>query len=185
MESRLKIIKAITNMIFLEDEPVKSDIIIVPGSSQMEIVKKAVELYKLEVSNKIIFTGSFNEKIQEYESEYGREYALKQGVKKGDIYIEKKSTNTKENAIYSRKIIIKHDLKSKRILIPCKSYHSMRIKMSFLSEFPKSIISTIPTVDSRNITRNNWWKSGEKTEIVMGEVEKIGQYFLKGDIVIQ
>lgn len=182
MESRLEVIKAISNFIFLKDKAVKSDIIIVPGSSQINIIKKAINLYKLGFSKKIIFTGSFNEKIQKYESEFGKEYALSMGVNKKDIYVENKSTNTKENAVYARKIVNKYGLCSKKIILPCKTYHSMRLKMTFLSEFPESKIIIIPVIDQRNISKNNWWKDENKLKIVMEEVEKIGQYFLKGDL---
>ena len=182
-EKRLRLEKLCPIFIFLEDKAVKSDIIIVPGSSQINIIKKAVDLYKLGFSKKIIFTGSFNEKIQKYESEFGKEYALSMGVNKKDIYVENKSTNTKENAVYARKIIDKYGLSSNKIILPCKTYHSMRVKMTFVSEFPKSKLIIMPVIDQRNITKNNWWKDDNKLEIVMEEVEKIGKYFLKGDLV--
>lgn len=146
---------------------------------------KEVEIRKVmpNFSKKIIFTGSFNEKIQKYESEFGKECALSMGVNKKDIYVENKSTNTKENAVYARKIIDKYGLSSNKIILPCKTYHSMRVKMTFVSEFPKSKLIIMPVIDQRNITKNNWWKDDNKLEIVMEEVEKIGKYFLKGDLV--
>ena len=56
--------------------------------------------------------------------------------------------------------------------------------MTFIPSFPDSEILIAPVVDDRNITKENWYKDKEKTDKVMEEVEKIGKYFLKGDLNI-
>lgn len=182
MESRLDIIRLISNLIFIEDEVAGADLMIVPGSSQLSVVKKAVGIYKKGLCKKIIFTGSFNDKLLETESEWSRSYALKRGVCNGDIFCESKSTNTKENAVFARKLAKSHNLKLTTIIIPCKTYHAMRVKMTFRSEFPTSRLLIIPVVDQRQIIKSNWYRDVEKKQIVMKELEKIGCYFLKGDI---
>ena len=54
--------------------------------------------------------------------------------------------------------------------------------MTFLASFHNSSIKIASVIDDRNITRDNWYKDKEKTDRVMGEVEKIGKYYLKGDL---
>ena len=182
MEPRLKDIEAITNFIFINDIPVKADLIIVPGSSHSQLPKKAVYLYKKGLSKKILFTGGFNPKISQNECCYGKDIALASGIPQKDICCECISSNTKENALESHKIVEKYKLAHKTIFLVCKPYHARRLKMTFSKIFSKSYLLMIPTKDERNITRNNWWKDKDKTVKVMEEIGKIGEYFLKGDL---
>lgn len=184
MEQRLEIIKAISNFIFVNDILKKSDVIIVPGSSQLSLINKAVELYKRNYADKIIFTGGFNVKINKIESEYALEIAIKAGVPRNCIFVEKISTNTKENAIEAKRIVVNNKLDVKKIILVSKTYHSRRLKMTFCAEFGKQEIIVIPVIDDRKITKFNWWKNEDKKKIVLGEVQKIGEYSLKGDLLL-
>jgi hypothetical protein len=40
----------------------------------------------------------------------------------------------------------------------------------------------IHIVDVRDITKDNWFKDKEKTTKVMEEVQKIGEYYLRGGL---
>jgi len=182
VEFGLATIRAITNFIFVKDKPKRADLIIVPGSSQKQLPKKAVSLYKKGLATKILFTGGFNPKIGKNESDFGKEIALKAGVPQGGILMENKSSNTKENAEEAVKIVKKYKISCKRIILVSKPYHSRRLKMTFAKFFPRSEIIIIPVQDERIITASNWWKDKEKTNRVMEEVKKIGEYYLKGDL---
>ncbi len=182
MEQRLRLIKAITNLIFVEDKLQKADIIIVPGSSQPYFPQKASELYLKGYSKIIIFTGHFNPKINSTECDYGKNIALKAGIPKTDIFCESKSTNSKENAIEARILIRKFNLKSKRIILVSKPYHSRRLQMTFKKVFPDSKLIIIPVEDNRKINRKSWWKDREKINKVMEEAGKISEYYIKGDL---
>ncbi|MGB9706656.1 MAG: YdcF family protein [Microgenomates group bacterium] len=182
MELGLNTVKAITKFIFVEDKPQKADLIIVPGSSHPQLPQKAVSLYKEGFAPKILFTGGFNSKIRENECNFGKKIALKRGVPGKDIFCEKKSSNTKENALEAAKIVEKHKLPSRKIILISKPYHARRLKMTFAKFFPRSKLLIIPVKDKRKITSKNWWKSKEKIAKVMEEVQKIGEYYLKGDL---
>lgn len=182
MESGLKTIKAITEFIFEENKPRKSDLIIVPGSSHYQLPQKACELYLKGLTDKVIFTGGFNPKINMAECDFGKEIALRLGVSRKDIFCEKVSSNTKENAREASKLIKKHHINHKRILLVCKPYHARRLIMTFAKVFPKSRLLMIPVKDERNITKINWWKAKKKIDEVMEEMGKISEYFFKGDL---
>jgi len=185
VEFGLATIKAITDFIFVKDKPKRADLIIVPGSSQKQLPKKAVNLYKNGLAPKILFTGGFNQKIGKNESDFGKEIALKEKVPLKDILAENKSSNTKENAEEAKKIIKKYKISCKRIILVSKPYHSRRLKMTFAKVFPRSEIIIIPVMDERRITPGNWWKDKEKTARVMEEIKKIGEYYLKGDLSLR
>lgn len=184
MEQGLTTIEAITNFIFVKDLPIKADLIIVSGSSHPQLAKKAVELYK-SFAKKILFTGGFNPKINKKECDFGAEIAIDLGVSEKDILREGYSSNTKENAIESANLIKRQGLVYKTILLVCKLHHARRLKATFIRVFPKSRLLIIPIKDERNITRENWWKKKKKIDIVMGEVKKIGEYFLRGDLSLR
>ncbi len=182
MECGLTTKQLITAFIFLKDKVQKADLIIVPGSSHPQLPQKAVLLYQKDYANKILFTGGFNPKSGKNDCDFGKEIALSAGVPHQDIYCENKSTNTKENASEAIKLIKSKKLKHKKILLVCKPYHARRLQMTFKRFFPKSELLFIPTVDKWKITKYNWWKSKEKADMVMDEVRKIGEYFIKGDL---
>ncbi|MEK7154764.1 MAG: YdcF family protein [Patescibacteria group bacterium] len=182
MERGLNTVNSITNFVFAQNPPSQADVIIVPGSSHRQLALTAVKLYKKRLAKKIIFTGGFNQKLGKSEADFGTEIALKKGVP--DIYIlrETKSKNTKENALQALVVIKKHKLAFKKILLISKPYHARRLKMTFSKVFPRSQLFVIPIEDDRKINRHNWWKSAEGIAKVMEELEKISQYYNKGDL---
>jgi len=182
MEPRLT--KVICNFIFISDKPVKADLIIVPGSSHKELPLKAIELYLKRFSRKIIFTGGYNNKLGQIESEFGKKMAISRGVKPEDIITESVSSNTKENAREAFNQINEYKLPSKTILLISKSYHARRLKMTFAKVFKKSHLLIIPVNDNLNISRENWWKDEEKKAKIYEEIKKIVKYFIKGDLYL-
>jgi uncharacterized SAM-binding protein YcdF (DUF218 family) len=175
-------IEAITNFVFISDELSKSDIIIVPGTNRIHVVKKALELYRKGFAPYIITTGGVHNAEGLTESEFQKQYLVGNGVPEDKIFNETKSTNTKENAIYAKEKLDKEKIKYNRIILVSKTYHARRILMTFLASFSNSDIRIASVIDDREITKYNWFKNKEKKDKVMEEVEKIGKYFLKGDL---
>ena len=172
----------LTNFIFLNDPEEKADLIIVPGSSHKQLPQKAAQLFKKNLAKKIIFTGGFNPKLGEIEAEWCAKIALKSGIPKNKILLEKVATNTKENAIETFKLIRKGRLPFQKLVLVTKPYHARRVKMTFAKVFPNSRLLIIPVNDDRNITHNNWYKDKKKIYKIMEELGKISQYYLKGDL---
>lgn len=175
-------IKVITDFIFLSDKLSKSDLIIVPGTCRIDIVKKALQIYNQGYAPFIFTTGGVKDDKGLAESEFQKQYLLDNGVPLDCIFNEIKSTNTKENAIYAKEELEKNYLPHQKIILISKTYHARRLLMTFIPSFPDSEILIAPVVDDRNITKDNWYNDKEKTDKVMEEVEKIGEYFLKGDL---
>lgn len=175
-------IKTISNFIFVQDPLVKADLIIVPGSSHKQLPLKAVQLFKKGFAKNILFLGGINEKLNKNESEWGSEIARDKNVPEKNIYIETRSTNTKENAQESLKLIKDKNLPHKKVILVSKPYHARRLKMTFQKLFTNSELRVIPVTDDRKIEKNNWWKDNMKSQKVMEELGKISEYYLKGDL---
>jgi len=176
------IIESITQFIFLEDEPIVSDIILIPGASRPQLMEKAVELYQKGFAPYILPSGGPNERLHDNHTEwdYLRAIAVNKNIPESAILKEDKAKHTFENARFSKLAIESKGLVIRRALLICKAHHSQRVIMTYRTEFDESIeIRIIPIIDERNITKSNWYTDQEKIDIVMSEIMKIGQYFGK------
>ena len=188
-------IKAITEFIFCEDIIKKSDIILIPGATRSPIPEKAAKLYTkgyapiIAVSGKYsykrssfpmerIISSKYNEKKYNTEADFLKNVLEKNGVPNNNILVECESRNTLENAKMLRDKIEEKQLRIKSAIICCQSFHARRTQMTFSFLFPNIKLYICP-VTTQNINKKNWFLSVKGIEIVMGEVERCGKYFLK------
>lgn len=170
----------ITKFIFVEDEIEKSDVILIPGSSQYQLMERAVELYNKGLAKYIIPSGGSNKKLIDYDTEweYLKTVGLELGVPEKVILKEDKAENTFENARFSWELIQKLNIHIKNVILVCKAYHSRRALLTYKSIFPKDMNFYVsPVIDERKVSKNNWYLDNKKIHLVMSEVVKIGRYF--------
>ena len=83
----------ITEFIFVENEPARSDIIFVPGGNYPDAARKAAKLYQEGYSDYILPSGRFSirtghfEGRQETEWEYLKDILLEEGVPEKAILV--------------------------------------------------------------------------------------------------
>jgi uncharacterized SAM-binding protein YcdF (DUF218 family) len=108
--------------LYLSDPPEKVDVIIALGS-EPERAGYAAHLYGLGFSDTIIITG--------WGSSVDRmaERAAREGVHKQDLILEKESISTYQNALYSKKIVLRNGFRS--AIVVSSPYHMRRAKMVF------------------------------------------------------
>lgn len=172
--------ESISEFIFMEDEIEKADVILVPGGSRKELILKAAELYKNGYGKYILPSGGFNIKITDFDSEHEflKHEALKLGIPESAILKEDKAANTFENAKFSLEVLKSNNIEVKKAILVCKGFHSRRAYLTYKSIFPKSVKFIVqPLIYGENITKDNWFLSDDKINLVMGEVVKIGKYF--------
>ncbi len=75
-----------------------------PSPVFRERIAHAISLYKSGKVKKIVFTGGRQDRTQHAESEVARDYALRHGVRPGDILIETVSTSTFENLVQAGRL---------------------------------------------------------------------------------
>lgn len=195
-----RIIKDITEFIFVSDEPVKSDIIFLPGSMSPEIPETAAKLYAEKYAPLILPTGrgsikndnkfggvrnkgDIYNKDYKTECEFYTDVLIKNGVPESAILCEDKSTFTQENAVFSRKVTDENNLVIKSAIICCKSFHARRCLMYYQLEFPEAEIKIVPVVclTYEEFCRDNWFLSKKGIERVLGELQRCGSQFLTND----
>lgn len=88
---------------------------------------QAIELYKLGRIKKIIFTGGSGRVLhpEMKEGNYIKRYILFMGVPEKDFIIESESQNTRENALYTKKVIDEKKITGKFLLIT-SAFHMRR-----------------------------------------------------------
>lgn len=188
----MKTIRDITDFIFLEDSPEKSDIILIPGSLQWEHVEKAAAMYRDGYAHIIVPCGGYSyqhgrflsEKLigtpyeGEYETEadYYRHILMKNGVSEEHIICEDRSTNTFENAIFARRFLKEKGIACKKIMLCCQAFHARRAFMTFERYFQDALFTVIPA-ETQDINKDNWYKEQKKFKLVMRELEKCGAFF--------
>ena len=187
-----KFLNQITEFIFVEDKPEKSDVIFIPGSGFPQLAEEAAKLYHQGLVPYILPSGRYSvlngkfagvqEKKELYDGEYETEWEfLKEVLKKNHvseehILREDKATYTYENAIYSRKVTDCLGMEIKKAILCCKPYHARRSLLYYQRLYPETQFFVRPIQDS-DVKRENWYLTEKGIRLVFGEVQKIGEQF--------
>lgn len=192
MSSRLRYLNDISNFIFINDDLEEADIIFIPGGSYPEVAEEAEKIWSKGYSNLILPSGAYPINIGSFiepsskkdiynknyktEWEFLKDVLLINGVKEECILREDKATFTYENAIFSKKVTDLLGINIKKAIICCKSYHARRCLMYYETLY-KDTKFIIHTVDIDNINKDNWYKTKEGINLVLGELERCGWQF--------
>jgi len=179
---------AITDFIFMEDEPAPADVIFVPGNNRPDMAVRAAGLYHEGYAPYILPSGKYSKLVGRFTGTDGEaqgcdtEWAflhrilLRENVPEQAILREDQATYTWENAIFSRRMLEKRGLPFGTALLCCQAFHARRAWMYYKQQFPETKILVIP-VETMGISRSNWYLSKEKTDVVLGEMSRIGEQF--------
>ena len=99
-------LQVIWDYLCLHQQPQKADVIVGFGNFNTDIARRAAELYHQGFAPKILFTGGLGRNTEgllpEPEAVRFAKVAMECGVPEADIILEDKSTNTKENILFTR-----------------------------------------------------------------------------------
>lgn len=181
---------SLSEFIFCESRPEKSNIIIVPGCADITpLAREAARLYHEWYGKKILFSGAKNTFFHHScptEAECLKDIAVWLGVPSEDIILETRARHTFENALYTFRKLKKLNYPINSAILVCKWFHSRRALLSYQSVFGPKVHFTLCAIPgSRDITPDNWLHDEEKRNIVLSEIEKIGNYLKKHMIQIE
>ena len=191
-----RIITDISNYIFVSDEPEKVDAIFLPGGSHPEQPEYAAELYRKGYAKWLIPSGGVSVKRDswpgvrskadiyngDYQSDcdFFTDVFIKNGVPSDVIVGEDKSGHTRDNAFLSRMVVYEKGIEIKAAIIVCKAFHARRCLMLYQMAFPDTKFYVCPVV-CMGITKDNWHKTEQGIDRVLGELARCGNQFV-GDI---
>lgn len=195
------IISAISEFIFVEHKPEKSDLIIVVGGSFPQLAEKAAELYNDGFAPKVMAGGGFSVKsgcfvgVKDKADIYNKDYKtecdfytdvlLHNGVPECDIMREDKSGHTRENAELAAKAAADSGINVKRLIIVCKRFHARRCQIFFQAAFPQAEVLIVPAdigSSAMNVTKDNWYTDEYGIKRVLGELARCGEQVNASDI---
>ena len=183
-------VRAVSDFIFVAHEPVKSDVIFVPGASHAEHALKAAELYCAGYAPYVLPAGRFSVKLghfkgvseaeradypDEYETEWHflRAVLLRAGVPERAILREDQSTFTWENALFSRRVTDAAGIRVERALLCCRAFHARRALTYYQTAFPEADIRVCPAV-TPGLGPEDWYLTEAGRRRVLGEVSRMG-----------
>ena len=89
-------------------------------------LETALEYHKKNPSTPIILSGGQGHDELLSEAQAMKNYLISKGIPENILFLEDKSTSTKENIIFSKEIIKKNDFSTDKIGIITNDYHSFR-----------------------------------------------------------
>lgn len=189
----LSAIEAITQLLFIPNNmPDKVDVCIVLGNDYVDTMIDVASIFNNGICDKFILTGHSAKKDKEPECDRFFKKGLELGIPAENMFLENRATNSYENLEFSKQIINEQlggfD-NCRKILFVAKAFVTRRVDMTAKKLYPDFIQAFYyPTADNsengKNIRADNWWKNEAATKRVMAEVERIGKYFLNGDLGI-
>ena len=188
----MKFLEELTDLVFIEDLPQKSDIIFIPGGRYGALALQAARLYKEGLAPLILPSGKYSKLSGYFEGPADMpDPALKncptewafmdhilrsQGVPADAILKEDQATFTYENAIFSRQTTDRLGLHIRRAIICCQAYHAKRCRIYYEILYPDTQFFICP-VSTQDISRNNWYRDERKIDTVLGEISRLGDQF--------
>lgn len=188
----MKYYDAVTDFIFVSDEPQDADVIFVPGGAYPEIAERAAVIWGEGFARHILPSGKFSilggafdgpaSKKEQYPGTYETEWAflrdvlVRNGVPEEAILREEQATYTYENALYSKQVADSAGLQVRKAILCCQAYHARRALMYFQYVFPGTTFFVCPAV-TQGVGRDTWVQSESGIRLVLGELSRIGRQF--------
>lgn len=188
MDPRLRpFVEKIWNYHQLHHELKKSDAILVLCSHDRIVAERGAQLWLDRWAPLLIFSGglgSITSRIwQEPEADQFAEIAIGMGVPRERIVIENRSTNTGENVLFTRLLLVTMGLDPATFIVVQKPYMERRSYATFRKVWPeKDVIVTSPrlSLDDYLNAGSHELSPDDTIGIMVGDLQRIRVYAEKG-----
>lgn len=172
----------------MHQKPEKADVIVGFGNFNDNIARRAAELYLQGYAPKILFTGGLGRNtknlLSEPEADRFARVAMECGVPEGDILREDRSTNTKENILFTRDLLTQLGLPRDHILGVHQPFMERRICAALGVYWPEVRI----TVTSPQVTIPEYLADAKRqgitenaaVSVIVGDFQRMDLYAQKG-----
>ena len=184
----LKPLQTIWDYLCLGRQPQRADVIVGFGNFNTDIARRAAQLYLEGYAPKVLFTGGLGRNTEgllpEPEAVRFAKVAMECGVPEGDILIEDKSSNTKENIEFTRVLLEEKGIPHGRILGVHQPFMERRIKAAMGVYWPELSFS----VTSPQVTVPEYLEAAKKQgvsenasiSVIVGDFQRMDLYAKKG-----
>jgi uncharacterized SAM-binding protein YcdF (DUF218 family) len=162
----------------------KSDCILTLGSHDTRVAERAAELYLQNWAPLLIFSGGLGRLTEgmwnESEADKFARIAVDMGVPAENILIENRSTNTGENIVLVKQLLIEKKLDPQSFIVVQKPYMERRSYATFMKHWPdKQLVVTSPQI-SLNEYPTTDLSMDMVINIMVGDLQRIKLYGAKG-----
>lgn len=161
------------------------DLILVLGSNDMRVAEHGARLWLQGLAPKILFSGNVGVLTRELfegkpEAEVFADVAREMGVPEEAILLEPRSTNTGENIVFSRELLVEQGMDPQRFIVVQKPYMERRAYATFMKQWPgKDIRISSPPLDWDRYP-NELLPKKVILPILVGDLQRIRLYPEKG-----
>ena len=157
--------------------------ILVFGSHDPRVAQYGAELFLKQFAPLILFSGKrggLTGKWRKTEAEKFAQIAVRAGVPRGKILIEKEATNSGENVLFTKRLLEKRGLNPDCLIVVQKPYMERRTWATFKKMWPqKKIIVTSPPISFEDYPNRSISKK-DVIAIMLSDLQKIALYPKKG-----
>lgn len=167
----------------LNQTPAPADCTLVFGSHDPRVAKYGADLFLRKLAPLMVFSGKrgrLTERWRSTEADKFARVALRAGVPRGKILIEREATNTGENVLFTKRLLAKRGLNPRRLIVVHKPYMERRTWATFRKVWPqKKIIVTSPPLSFEDYP-NRFISKKDVIAIMLGDFQKIRLYAKEG-----
>ena len=184
----LQALQVLWDYLGLHQQPEKADCIVGFGNFNVNIARRAAELYHQGYADRILFTGGLGRNtlgmLPEPEAVRFAKVAMECGVPDEAILREDKSTNTKENIVFTRQMLADLGLPHDHLLGVHQPFMERRIRAAFGVYWPEvKLTVTSPQVSIPEYLADAV-KQGVTEEaaisVIVGDFQRMDLYAQKG-----
>ena len=165
-----------------------ADAILVLCSHDLAVADRGAELLLQGWAPLLIFAGglgSITSRLwQEPEADQFARIAIERGVPKDRILVENRSTNTGENVLFTKRLLIEKGLDPQTFIVVQKPYMERRSYATFRKVWPeKELVVTSPQVsmdDYLNGYSHDTLSADDVISIMVGDLQRIREYPVRG-----
>ena len=184
----LEALQVLWDYLGLHQAPEKADCIVGFGNFNVNIARRAAELYHQGYADRILFTGGLGRNtlgmLPEPEAVRFAKVAMECGVPESAIIREAKSTNTKENIEFTRAMLVELGLPHDHLLGVHQPFMERRIRASFGVYWPEVKLTvtsprvTIPQYLADSVDQGITEEAA--ISVIVGDFQRIELYAQKG-----
>lgn len=187
-QKTLEALAVLWDYLGMHQTPEKSDCIVGFGNFNVNIAVRAAELYLEGYAPKVLFTGGLGRNtlglLPEPEAVRFAKTAMARGVPAEDILIEDRSTNTKENILFTRALLKEHGLENAKLLGVHQPFMERRILAAFGVYWKDANLR----VTSPQVTISEYLKAAleqgvteeASISVIVGDFQRMDVYAKKG-----
>jgi uncharacterized SAM-binding protein YcdF (DUF218 family) len=159
--------------------PKTSDaIVVISGDEQMARFQEGLNLYQRGLGQYLVFSGAAYDNGTS-NADVMRALAVKRGVPDRVILEESQGEDTWGNAVYTRRVLEAHGLRS--AILVTSPYHARRARLTFDAAYSGSGIALmVHAAPDSQWRKLSWWRQPETRRLTFTELQKLAYIFVTG-----